>query len=299
MNLASIITVNYNGIKDTYELAKSLDQHESFPYELIIVDNGSEDNEASILKECLAEALKKGQIKVIRSEKNLGFAGGNNLGLKEAIGDFILFLNNDIIIEKPIIENMVSCFYKDAKIGLVSPKIKYEQKREYIQYAGFTSLSPITLRNEIIGSRELDNGQYDKSCITAYAHGACMMTTRKIIKEVGSMSEIFFLFYEELDWSQRIKNAGYTIWYCASAYVYHKEGMSIKKGTPLRLFYLNRGRMLYARRNYKGFTKLVSCLYQLIIVMPKNITMAILHQEWRNVWAFWNAAIHGLIDKHL
>ncbi len=297
MDLVSIITVNYNGVKDTHELVNSLAQYELFPYELIIVDNGSKQNEASILREYLIEPVKQGRIKILRSEKNLGFAGGNNLGLKEVTGNFILFLNNDIIIDHPFLEKMINCFKKNAKVGLVSPKIRYEQQREYIQYAGFTPLSAITLRNKIIGTCEIDKGQYNTSHSTSYAHGACMMTTRDILIKVGTMSEVYFLFYEELDWSQRIKDAGYLIWYCPSAYVYHKEGMSIEKGTPLRLFYLNRGRMLYARRNYKGITKFLSCFYQLTIVMPKNIGKAILHKEWKNAEAFWEAGIHGLFDS--
>lgn len=263
-DLVSIITVNYNGYEDTCALIESLRSKESFPYELIVVDNASQRNEAALLQK------NDPDMTVIRSEENLGFAGGNNLGLSYARGNYILFLNNDIEIDAPFLEQMVNCFKKDPTIGIVSPKIKYGSAKQVIQYAGFAPLSPVTLRNWIIGTGEVDTGQYDVPSYTAYAHGACMMTTWEVLHKVGPMSEVFFLFYEELDWSQRVKRAGYTIWYEPSAVVFHKEGMSISKGTPLRNYYLVRGRLLYARRNCRGMEKCLSGLYQSLVALGKG-----------------------------
>lgn len=263
-DIVSIITVNYNGYEDTLALIASLKEHETFPYELIVVDNASKRNEAALLREDYPE------ITLIRSEENLGFAGGNNLGLSYASGNYILYLNNDIEINASFLERMVDCFRKDPAVGIVSPKIKYGYAREVIQYAGFAPLSYITLRNWIIGTGEVDRGQYDVPAYTAYAHGACMMTTREVLDRVGPMSEVFFLFYEELDWSQRVKNAGYTIWYEPSAVVFHKEGMSINKGTSLRNYYLVRGRLLYARRNCTGIERFFSCAYQSFAALCKG-----------------------------
>lgn len=296
MDLVSIISVNYNGFQDTCELIDSLAENESFFYELILVDNGSSENEADQLRQRFAIYVSEQKLKIIRSDINLGFAGGNNLGLKEAVGNFILFLNNDIIVKKPFLAALVNCFKANADVGLVSPKIKYAYDSDFIQYAGFTTLAPIILRNEIIGTRQLDNGKYDVSSITAYAHGACMMTSREVLNKVGPMAEAYFLFYEELDWSQHIKDAGYIIWYCSSVSVFHKEGMSIKKGTPLRIFFLNRGRILYARRNYKGIMCFLSCSYQIFIAFPKNFLVSLYRKEWGNVWALCRGVVHGLLD---
>lgn len=293
MDLVSIITVNYNGYKDTCALIESLQAHETFPYELIVVDNASLQDEAALLRSDYPEPA------ILRSEKNLGFAGGNNLGLREAKGNYILFLNNDIEIEAPFLKQMTDCFKEQASIGLVSAKIKYASARNVIQYAGFSPLSRITLRNYIIGTGEADNGQYDAPGLTAYAHGACMMTTRNVIDQVGPMSEIFFLFYEELDWSQRIKEAGYQIWYEPSAVVYHKEGMSIHKGTPLRNYYLVRGRLLYARRNYKGIERLLSCLYQAGTGLYKGCMAVLTGKRAMAVsffWGVWKGCVEKAFD---
>ena len=97
-----------------------------------------------------------------------------------------------------------------------------------------------------------------------------MLTSRAIIEKAGMMTNIYFLFYEEIDWSIQLKRAGYEIWYEPEAYVLHKESMTIKRGTPQRLYYLTRSRILFTRRNSTFFIKIAAILYQLFIVIPKN-----------------------------
>ncbi len=290
-NKVSIITVNYNGYKDTCELIDSLYKYETFPYELIIVDNGSKKNEASLLKK-----RQDANVIVIRSETNLGFSGGNNLAYPYATGKYLFYLNNDIVIEKPILEPLIKRL-ETKSIGLVSPKIKYESARDIIQFAGFTPLSFATLRNNIIGMFQKDNGQYDKAFITPYAHGAAMMAKRNVVETVGLMTEVYFLFYEELDWSIRFQRAGYQNWYEPSATVYHKEGMSIQKGTPLRLFYMTRARILFIRRNLNGVEKLLSILYIIIGVLARDTIINTIHKDWESTYAAWKGTWYGLKDK--
>ena len=121
MKKVSIITINYNGYKDTCELIDSLEQIENqIDYELIVVDNFANDEEGLRLKE--KENLK---LKVICSNENLGFAGGNNLGLRKAEGEYIIFINNDIVIKEPFIQKLIDTYENNNEIGLISPKIKY------------------------------------------------------------------------------------------------------------------------------------------------------------------------------
>ena len=123
-----------------------------------------------------------------------------------------------------------------------------------------------------------------------------MMTTIEILSKLGPMSEVFFLFYEELDWSQRIKNAGYKIWYVSSVTVYHKEGMSLQKGTPLRNYYMVRARLLYARRNRKGSERVFSCLYQIIVSVCKGMNMLLIG-KWTFSKSYLKGSWDGLFDK--
>lgn len=288
--MVSIITINYNGFKDTCELINSLRLFEDHPYEIIVVDNASSNNEAKQLRERYSD------ITVIASDKNLGFAGGNNLGFSQAKGEYILFINNDITIDQPILRKMVHRMESSAKIGALSPKIKYEYKKDTIQFAGYTPMHPIRISNHIIGYNQKDEGQYNEAHTTPFLHGACMFTSKRILKKVGLITEIYFLFYEELDWSLQLQNAGYETWYEPAVYVLHKESMTIKRGSPMRLYYLTRSRLLFTRRNYSFAYKSLALLYQLTIVIPKNIFTFLIHKQNNMLISFLKASYHGFID---
>ena len=225
--MVSIITVNYNGLADTCEMIDSFRKYETYSYEIIVVDNGSRAPEGEEIKKRYPE------IKVVQNT-NTGFAGGNNAGLKVAQGEYLFFLNNDTLIQEPILEALVRRLEADKMNGGVSPMLKYSYAPDTLQYAGFTPLSPITLRNAAIGFNEKDQPCYRTACETASLHGAAMMVSRQVLQQVGPMTEIYFLFYEELDWSARMHRAGYKLWYEPAAVVYHKESMTARKGSPLR-----------------------------------------------------------------
>lgn len=288
--MVSIITINYNGYKDTCELIDSLQLYETEPYEIIIVDNASSANEVERFRE------KYPDITIIQSLKNLGFAGGNNLGLAYAKGEYILFINNDITLDRPILRKLINRLETSGRVGAVSPKIKYEYKPDTIQYAGFTPMHPIRISNRIIGYNEKDNGQYDEAHSTAFVHGACVLTSRKVLEEAGPMTEIYFLFYEELDWSLKLQKAGYETWYEPAVYVLHKESMTAKKGTPLRLYYLTRSRILFTRRNYHSIRKMSAFMYLLFIAIPKNLLGYCFPFQRKMLAAYLQGCFRGFID---
>lgn len=266
----SIITVNYNGIKDTERLIESLREHLSFPYELIVVDNGSEEDEAALLQE------KYPLLKAIRSNRNLGFAGGNNLGIRQATGDYLLFLNNDTIIKDNSLSNLLKPMRQYPSLGGVSPKIMFADVEGGIQFAGYTPLSRITLRNRLIGYREHDIGQYDKSVPTPYLHGAAMLVRRVVVEKVGMIPEVYFLYYEELDWSVQIRRQGYELRYEPSSTIYHFESSSTGKDSSLKFYYMTRNRLLFACRNLGGYFRILSICYQLLFAIPKSLFQAII-----------------------
>lgn len=287
----SIITINYNGFKETCELVNSLRLYEDYPYEIIVVDNNSPNGDGQRLKERFPK------LTIICCAKNLGFSGGNNLGYRYAKGKYILYMNNDMTITGPFLKTLVKRFESQERTGLVSPKIKYEHHPDTIQYAGYTPMHPIRISNNLIGVNQKDRGQYDHPSPTAYAHGACMLTSRKVIEKAGMMTEIYFLFYEEIDWSIQLKRAGYEIWYEPGACVLHKESMTAKRGTPLRLYYLTRSRLLFTRRKSTSFIKIAALVYQLLVVIPKNIILYSAHGQKDMLIYFIKGSYHGLIDK--
>ena len=269
----SIITVNYNGLKDTCALIDSITFNEDM--EVIVVDNGSSENEAIILQE------RYSNIKVIRSDKNLGFAGGNNLGIIVAKGKYLFLINNDTVFKEFNPQVLIQRLESSPKIGIVCPKIRFAWENNPIQFAGYTPLSPITIRNKAIGFGEEDKGQYDTPCPTPYAHGAAMMLKREIIDKVGLIPECYFLYYEELDWSMMITRADYEIWYEPASTIYHKESQSTGQNSPLRTYYITRNRLLLVKRNWSGFTKYLSYAYLVGIVGIRDIFKYTLQGQFR------------------
>ena len=259
----SIITINYNGLKDTCALIESIPFNEKM--EVIVVDNASKQDEASFIQK------QYPQVKVIRSKNNLGFAGGNNLGINAAKGKYLFLINNDTIFKDFNILALIDRLELSHNIGMVCPKIRFIWGTNPIQFAGYTPLSKITVRNQAIGYGEEDKGQYNTAHPTPYAHGAAMLIKREAIEKVGLMPEDYFLYYEELDWSMMFTRAGYEIWYDPACTIYHKESQSTGQNSPLRTYYITRNRLLLVKRNWQGIYKYLAYCYLTCIVAPRDI----------------------------
>lgn len=262
--LVSIVSVNYNGSEDTCEFIESLTKISYPNIEIIIIDNASPADNPKIIKQRFPNVI------LYESIINYGFAGGNNQGIMRARGEYVLLLNNDTIVDKGFLEPLVDKLESDSRIGAVSSKLRYYYDRNIIQFAGYTPLNHKTMRNFSIGHREKDRGQYDHDYETPYAHGAAMMVPMRVIKEIGLMSYIFFLYYEEADWSYRIRRVGYKIFYVHNSLVYHKESISVGKLSTLKIYYLNRNRIVFMRRNVFGSDFVIGMLYQLTVAIPRN-----------------------------
>lgn len=284
----SIVTINYNQLKLTCELLDSLRKVTYPAVEVIVVDNHSKEDPTSVISAGYPE------VNLIVSQENLGFAGGNNLGIKASKGDYLLFLNNDTEVGADFLQPLVALFEANPKAGAASSKILYYNSGETIQYAGSTRIDPFTGRSKRIGWMEKDNGKYNKLQETDLAHGAAMMVPRRVIDEVGMMPEFFFLYYEEVDWCESIKKAGYKIFIVPASKVYHKESMSIGKGSTLKTYYMTRNRLLYMRRNTTGFKKFTWILFFVIFSLPKNALMFTLRRDLQHARAFWKGLAWNL-----
>jgi GT2 family glycosyltransferase len=267
MKLVSIITVNFNQSYVTEQLLASISQTNTYSsIEIIVVDNGSKINNVP------EWILKYPDIIFLRSDRNLGFAGGNNLGIDAAKGDYFFLVNNDTEFTPGLVQTLVETLESHSRIGMVSPKIRYFDQPHMLQYMGFTDMNYYTARNDSIGQFETDNGQYDDlTGRTGYAHGAAMMVKKECIDKAGLMADNFFLYYEELDWCDRIKRAGYEIWLQTAALIYHKESVSVGKVSALKEFFMNRNRILFIRRNAPLGARLFFYIYFVALVVPRNI----------------------------
>jgi len=259
----SIITINYNGLKDTCALIETIPFNDQM--EVIVVDNASKNDEVSEIQNRFP------YVSIIKSDKNLGFAGGNNLGIKAAKGKYIFLVNNDTIFKEFKIQALINRLESSDDIGIVCPKIRFTWGSNQIQYAGYTPLSKITVRNQAIGFGEEDKGQYETAHPTPYAHGAAMLIKREALEKVGLMPECYFLYYEELDWSMMFTRAGYKIWYEPACTIYHKESQTTGQNSPLRTYYITRNRLLLVKRNYDVFYKYLAYIYLILLVIPRDI----------------------------
>jgi GT2 family glycosyltransferase len=289
--LVSVITVNYNHPEVTLELLKSLEAISYPNIEIIVVDNASVED-SSIIKTSYPGII------FIQNDKNLGFAGGNNTGIRKAKGSYILFINNDTEVSPDFLGPLVDKCRSDEHIGAVSPKIKFYDQPDVIQFSGQAPINSFTMRSHGYGYGALDSGQFDSDSITNFVHGAAMLIPLSVIKKVGLMPECYFLYYEELDWCTRIKNAGYTLWYVHNSTILHKESVSTGKLTPFKTYYMNRSRLLYLRRNVSGLTFLISVLFQVFFAIPKNILAFLLKKNGKEHLKAYLSAIYWHLSHH-
>jgi GT2 family glycosyltransferase len=267
MTQVSIITVNFNQPAVTEALLASIFLTTTLAnIEIIVVDNGSNQDPVPGWK------TKYPNVVFIRSDDNLGFAGGNNLGIAQAKGDYLFFVNNDTEFTTGLVETLTNALDANENIGMVSPKIRYFDQPNMLQYMGYTPMNYVTARNRCIGQFETDEGQYDNlNGETGYAHGAAMMVRKQCIETAGLMAENFFLYYEELDWCDHIKKTGYQVWLITGALIYHKESVSVGKNSALKEYFMNRNRVLFIRRNAPAVSRRLFYIYYICIVAPRNV----------------------------
>ena len=285
-NYISVITINYNNIYDTCCFIDSwINSINSFKYEIIVIDNGSINDESILLKN------KYPNIITIRSDNNLGFAGANNLGFKSAKGDLLFFLNNDTKITNDTLLFFVNELLSSKNLAGISPLILNDDIENSIQYAGFTNLSKITLRNKVLYEGK-DNNSIKDGYYTPFLHGAAMLIKRSAINEVGLMDENYFLYYEEMDWCEKFIRKGYKLYFSPSFKIIHKNSSTIGINSPLKAYYLTRNRLLFAYKNRSKSNLFFIILYHICFAYPFHIMKAIFRRR-RDIAI---AEINGIID---
>lgn len=290
--LVSIITLNYNNTPVTVEFLRSVRLHCLYgAIEVIVVDNGSRKDPTQA---CLNEFP---EARIILTGSNLGFSAGNNVGLTAAKGDYFFIVNNDTEFTPGLLEGLLASFKSHPDAGLVSPKFHYFFHKGTIEYAGFNKVNVLTGRNTSIGKGEADQGQYNQSRETPYAHGGGMMTTRAVVSKVGMMPEIYFLYYEELDWSEQMRRAGYKVYYQPESLIYHKESMTTGKASTLKTYYQTRNRILFMKRNVAWHQFLVFILFFIGFTIPKNTLTYLARGKMQHLKWFWKGVLWHIFPR--
>jgi len=275
-----IIVLNWNGRKDTLECLESLKNIDYTNYKIIVVDNNSQDGSVFEIKKKHSKAI------VIQNKTNLGFAGGNNIGIKYATenkADYILLLNNDTTVEKTFLNELVKVGDSDKNIGLVGSKIYYYDEPNRIWFAG-GKVNWLRNSGMHIGLDIIDNGQFNKKKEVDYLTGCCLLIKREVIEKIGTLSEDYFLYYEDTDYSLRAQNAGFKCIYAPKSKIYHKISRSTKPGSPSYIYYHSRNGLVMAKRTGSFFNKIILYPYCLMLFF-KQIIKIIFFPAKRN-WAF-------------
>lgn len=254
----SVIILNYNGKKDTLECLESLTKYQisNIKYQIVVVDNGSTDDDVVVIRK------KFPKVKIIENKENLGFAEGNNVGIRYTLEDdydYILLLNNDTLVEKNLLAQLIKVIKSNKKIGLVSPKIyfapgyefhkdryKKNEKGKVIWYAGgIIDWDNILVSH--LGVDEVDKRQHGRVEETDFATGCCMLVRKEVFEKIDLFDKKYFLYWEDVDLCLRAKKAGFKIFYVPQAILWHKNASaSGGAGGNLSVYYQTRNRMLFA-----------------------------------------------------
>ena len=236
-----VVILNYKVSDLTLAAVKSVKNTGYENLQIVVVDNNSQDK----LKEEISEFE---DIIFISNKENLGYSGGNNVGIKEGLkigADYILVLNPDTEVAKNAISKLVEVA-KLENADIVGPKIYFGDKKT-IWYAG----GVFDFKNVLgthRGVNEKDTGQYDDTTQTDFVTGAAIMVSRKVVEKIGLFDERYFLYYEDSDFCFRAKEAGFKVMYMPMAVVYHLNAQTTKLGSPLQDYYISRNRLLFASK---------------------------------------------------
>ncbi len=286
--MVSIITINYNQAEITRQFLDSARLLTYPNYELIVVDNASEPALHTVV-----DPEQYAGLRIIRNEKNLGFTGGNNAGMNAATGDYLFIVNNDTELTPTLLTELLRPFAEQPNVGVTCPKINFFDAPDIVQFAGYNPMNMYTGVVVPVGYQQFDHERYHHPGPTYFAHGCAMLVSRAVVNRVGRFADRFFLYYEELDWSQRIRDAGFVIYYQPSATILHKESVSVGRQNPLKTYYLTRNRILLMRRHCSPVQRLVFYGYFATCVLPKHLLTYLLTGKLNHARAFltgifWN-----------
>lgn len=259
----AVIVINWNGQDFTMACLNSLRKVDFPDFKVILVDNGSANQEGLKIKASFPE------IDLVETGENLGFAGGNNVGIRKALQEgfsHVLLLNNDTLVDPDFLSELVITCKKNPEAGVIQPMILFLHNPKEIWSAG-GKWNPALSRSITLGDRVPLADYRVKTAMLDWATGCAMLISRAAIEKVGLLNEQYFVYFEDVEWSLRIRNAGFAILLEERSKVYHEAGASSKKkhaeGTlSPRVFYYNVRNQLFIIRSH-GSNKALSFAYHL------------------------------------
>ena len=260
--LVYIVTINWNGFKDTVECINSLREINYENFKVVIIDNGSKNNEADKLKK------KFPNIPIIRNKKNEGFCKANNQGINYAlqkVAEYVLILNNDTVPRKDFLSILVEKMQKDKKLGVCGPVIKY-YKSDKVWFGGSKRGIFGLVQQDWKGRKYSDfKREVRKQKEVPFITGCALFMRSSVLKKIGVLDEIYFAYVEDVDFSFRVRKAGYRVQLVPESVIEHKKSASAgesgsKKFSKLQTYLIGRNEVVFTRKNLKGIEKVLYVL---------------------------------------
>lgn len=287
-----VIILNWNGYEVTKECLESLRSIDYPNFEIIVVDNGSSDSSPERFRKNFPD------LELIRNPKNLGFTGGNNVGIRRALEHgavYVLLLNNDTVVAPTFLSELIRVAESDERIGILNPKIYYFDNPRTIWYAGGTFNRWRGFARHV-GHRTKDVSRYDEIREVTFITGCAYLIKSSVIREIGLLDDLFFYTCEDTDWSIRALQAGFKAVYVPSAVIWHKESYDTKRnvGKPFRDFYNIRNSILLARKHAR-FYEWPTILASLGILLSYRTAGYLVRREFPRVKALYKGLWAGFV----
>jgi len=293
----SVIILNYNSANFLGRCLKSVLNSDYSNFEVVFVDNDSTDDSVGLVKDLFG---RDSRLKIIVTSENLGFAEGNNIGIKYATGEYIVFLNADTEVECRWLKELIHVMDKDLRIGAAQSKLllMYDERRfdsagHFLDYCGIESVESASVQGQA------DTGQFNQLREIFYARGAAMITRRKVLDEVGPFDPAYFTDHEEIDLCWRIRLGGYKIVYVPKSVVYHACGgasSQARKNKPAWItFHLRKNHIASLIKNYE-LLNLVKYLPIYLIYLALHGGYKIIKGDIRMLTAYCKAVFWNLTN---
>lgn len=327
----TIVILNWNGWKDTIECLESLYQVSYPNYKVVVIDNNSSDDSVEKITDYLKGKIevnskffdykkenkpikivknsKKSKLKenftddnliLIENDRNDGFAEGNNIGIRYALEnlspDYFLLLNNDTVVHKDFLKEMVNIGEKNENFGIIGPKIYYYNEPDVIWCIG-GKIDWKFARGLHVGINEVDKGQYNKTKEFDYISGSAFLIKREVIDKIGLLDKKFFLYFEETDLAFRASKEGYKCVYAPKAKIWHKvskSGGGISK--PIGLYYITRNRWLFMKKWAKKSDYWTFWVIQVVMAIFFPTFLSIYYNDKHLLVAYYRGLRQGFLE---
>lgn len=285
--MVGVVILNWNDAPDTLRCLGAVFASDYENLHVVVVDNGSADGSVAAIRERYPD------LAILENGENLGYTGGNNVGIEYALGlgvDYVWLLNDDVVIESRTLSALMTAALSHPGVGFWGPKVYALEEPQRLLSAGGQLRRGWKPAHRGMG--ELDRGQYDELAEVDYLSGCALLVSRKVIEAIGELDEDFFAYREDIEWCCRGRRNGFGCFFMPAAKVWHPDTNQRDSESPLVVYYTTRNSLLFVRRHRLGTAAMVSIL----LAHLRTLASWSLRPRWRHKRDQRNALMRAILD---